>query len=82
MDVFGQEVFFDENGDPPVSYEVINWQLREGKVQHIAVGNFTTSANGNYELLINDEEIIWKTGNLVLKHIYNSSLFNTMYFVQ
>ncbi|XP_053356904.1 extracellular calcium-sensing receptor-like [Clarias gariepinus] len=31
VDPFGEVVFFDKNGDPPASYEVINWQLREGK---------------------------------------------------
>ncbi|XP_053478295.1 extracellular calcium-sensing receptor-like [Ictalurus furcatus] len=69
VDAFGEVVFFDKNGDPPASYEVINWQLREGQVQHISVGHFSTSANGKYELVINEDKIIWSTGNLTPKAV-------------
>ncbi|XP_058242942.1 extracellular calcium-sensing receptor-like [Hemibagrus wyckioides] len=31
VDAFGELVFFDKNGDPPASYEVINWQMRDGQ---------------------------------------------------
>uniref|UniRef100_A0AAX7SP00 G-protein coupled receptors family 3 profile domain-containing protein n=1 Tax=Astatotilapia calliptera TaxID=8154 RepID=A0AAX7SP00_ASTCA len=47
---FGDEVFFDENGDPPASYDIINWQLINGKVQHVTLGHFASAANGNYKL--------------------------------
>ncbi|XP_053534301.1 extracellular calcium-sensing receptor-like [Ictalurus punctatus] len=69
VDAFGEVVFFDKNGEPPASYEVINWQLREGQVQHISVGHFSTSANGKYELVINEDKIIWSTGNLTPKAV-------------
>ncbi|XP_036392203.1 extracellular calcium-sensing receptor-like [Megalops cyprinoides] len=59
---FGEAVFFDKNGDPPPSYEIINWQLREGEVQHVTVGHFGTSANASYELVIEEDSIIWNTG--------------------
>lgn len=66
MDALGEVVFFDKNGDPPASYEIINWQLREGQVQHIEVGHFSTSADGKYELVISEDRIVWRTGNLVV----------------
>ncbi|XP_046720769.1 extracellular calcium-sensing receptor [Silurus meridionalis] len=69
VDAFGEDVFFDQNGDPPASYEVINWQLRDGQVQHIGVGYFSTSAEGKYELVINEDRIVWRTGNLTPKAV-------------
>uniref|UniRef100_A0AAY5EY40 G-protein coupled receptors family 3 profile domain-containing protein n=1 Tax=Electrophorus electricus TaxID=8005 RepID=A0AAY5EY40_ELEEL len=57
VDTVGEKVFFDENGDPPVSYEVINWQMRDGIVQHIPVGHFSTSVNGTYELVITPKAV-------------------------
>uniref|UniRef100_UPI0037E96E37 extracellular calcium-sensing receptor-like n=1 Tax=Semicossyphus pulcher TaxID=241346 RepID=UPI0037E96E37 len=62
---FGDDVFFDVNGDPPASYDMINWQLRDGQVQHVTVGHFASAANGDYRLSFKEEEIVWKTGNKV-----------------
>ncbi|XP_049339700.1 extracellular calcium-sensing receptor-like [Astyanax mexicanus] len=64
VDQFGEEVYFDENGDPPATYELVNWQLIKGEVQHIPVGYFSPSANGKYDLVIYKDKIIWNTGNL------------------
>ncbi|KPP63517.1 extracellular calcium-sensing receptor-like, partial [Scleropages formosus] len=55
---FGETVFFDENGDPPPTYDIINWQLVGEKVEHVTVGYF--NADG---LHINEENIIWSTGS-------------------
>ena len=63
---FGEAVFFDKNGDPPPSYDIINWQLREGQVDHVTVGHFGSTSDGGYKLSIQEEDIVWGTGHMVL----------------
>uniref|UniRef100_A0A8C6KBV4 Olfactory receptor C family, n1 n=1 Tax=Nothobranchius furzeri TaxID=105023 RepID=A0A8C6KBV4_NOTFU len=65
MNQFGDYVFFDENGDPPASYDIINWQLENGQVRHVTLGHFASSANGEYRLSIQEERIVWRTGKNV-----------------
>ncbi|XP_014874227.1 extracellular calcium-sensing receptor-like [Poecilia latipinna] len=62
---FGDDVFFDENGNPPASYDVINWQLRNGQVQHVTLGHFTSTKNGEFTLSIQEDRIVWRTGQMV-----------------
>ncbi|XP_049581555.1 extracellular calcium-sensing receptor-like [Syngnathus scovelli] len=62
---FSDDVFFDQNGDPPASYDLINWQLRDGKVKHVTLGRFALADNGDYELSIQEEQIVWRTGKMV-----------------
>lgn len=62
---FGDKVFFDANGDPPASYDIINWQLIDGQVQHVALGQFASDDKGDYKLSIQAEEIVWRTGKQV-----------------
>ncbi|XP_056425692.1 extracellular calcium-sensing receptor-like [Hyla sarda] len=39
----GRQLFFDENGDPPAVYDIVNWQLSpEGKLQQVTVGSYDT----------------------------------------
>ncbi|KAI4815073.1 hypothetical protein KUCAC02_005239 [Chaenocephalus aceratus] len=60
---FGDNVFFDKNGDPPASYDLINWQLKNGQVQHVTVGHFSSAADK--ELSIQEERIVWREGKMV-----------------
>ncbi|XP_051254240.1 extracellular calcium-sensing receptor-like isoform X3 [Dicentrarchus labrax] len=62
---FGDDVFFDVNGDPPASYDIINWQLIDGQVQHVTLGHFASAANGDHKLSIKEEDIVWRTGKMV-----------------
>ncbi|XP_016411514.1 extracellular calcium-sensing receptor [Sinocyclocheilus rhinocerous] len=76
VDEYGENVFFDENGDPPASYEVINWQLRGGEVQHVIVGYFSTSTDGTYKLTVKEDKIHWNTGNLIPKAVCSDTCPN------
>uniref|UniRef100_A0A8C5HP31 Extracellular calcium-sensing receptor-like n=1 Tax=Gouania willdenowi TaxID=441366 RepID=A0A8C5HP31_GOUWI len=62
---FEDDVFFDENGDPPAAYELINWQLKDGQVQHVTLGHFLSTASGEYKLSIHEDDIVWRTGKKV-----------------
>uniref|UniRef100_A0A671U8S8 G-protein coupled receptors family 3 profile domain-containing protein n=1 Tax=Sparus aurata TaxID=8175 RepID=A0A671U8S8_SPAAU len=73
---FGDDVFFDVNGDPPASYDIINWQLIDGQVQHVTLGHFSSDANGNYRLSIQEEEIVWRTGKMVIVEVPTSVCSN------
>uniref|UniRef100_A0A8C6S5H8 G-protein coupled receptors family 3 profile domain-containing protein n=1 Tax=Neogobius melanostomus TaxID=47308 RepID=A0A8C6S5H8_9GOBI len=46
QNMFGDSVFFDASGNPPPFYDLINWQMSEGKVHHATVGHYT-SAEGD-----------------------------------
>uniref|UniRef100_A0A3Q1J5J8 Olfactory receptor C family, n1 n=1 Tax=Anabas testudineus TaxID=64144 RepID=A0A3Q1J5J8_ANATE len=62
---FGDNVFFDKNGDPPAYYDIINWQLINGQVRHVTVGHYASVANGAYKLIIQEDNIVWRTGKMV-----------------
>lgn len=69
---FGDHVFFDVNGDPPASYDIINWHLIDGQVQHVSLGYFASDDNGNYSLNIQEENIVWRTGKTVIMKAFVS----------
>ena len=68
---FGDDVFFNVNGDPPASYDIINWQLIDRQVQHVTLGHFASDVNGNYRLSIQEEEIVWRTGKMVIMDAFS-----------
>ncbi|KAM4687163.1 vomeronasal type-2 receptor 1-like [Rhinophrynus dorsalis] len=59
----GKEVFFDEHGDPPAVYDIINWQVGpKGDMDQIKVGSYDTAAPMGKEFTINASSIRWTTG--------------------
>nr|AEU17937.1 vomeronasal type 2 receptor [Plethodon shermani] len=57
-----EEVFFDENGDYLLGYDVLNWLYSGNQSQRaIRVGRFDPSASPGKEFVINESLITWNT---------------------
>lgn len=61
MNGFGDEITFDENGDPAAMYDLINWQLTaSGDIEFVTVGKFDEKAGaGRENLHIEEQKIVW-----------------------
>ncbi|XP_053479651.1 extracellular calcium-sensing receptor [Ictalurus furcatus] len=58
--VTGEDVYFDENGDPAARYELLNWQLdKDGKIVFVKVGFFDGSLQTHLQLSFNNISIAW-----------------------
>nr|XP_033487791.1 extracellular calcium-sensing receptor-like [Epinephelus lanceolatus] len=56
----GEEVYFNENGDPAAKYEIINWQPTEnGIVDFVTVGFYDASLPADKQLNLQNKSIIW-----------------------
>lgn len=56
----GEDVFFDNNGDPAAKYEIINWHLnKENQHEFVAVGHYDSSLTGHDHLFVNMTSIMW-----------------------
>ncbi|KAI4815080.1 hypothetical protein KUCAC02_005246 [Chaenocephalus aceratus] len=77
----GEEVYFNENGDPAAKYEIINWKPRENDiVEFVTVGFYDASLPANKQLLLQNESITWTQNSQQVKYrkitvVANYSLF-------
>ncbi|XP_059187330.1 extracellular calcium-sensing receptor-like [Centropristis striata] len=56
----GDEVYFNENGDPPAKYEIINWQPTENDiVDFVIVGLHDASLPADKQLILQNKSLIW-----------------------
>ncbi|XP_066540643.1 extracellular calcium-sensing receptor-like [Hoplias malabaricus] len=56
----GEEVYFDNNGDPAAKYEIINWQTsREQKHEFVTVGFYDSTFPAQNRLTINMASFVW-----------------------
>ncbi|XP_047248276.1 extracellular calcium-sensing receptor-like [Girardinichthys multiradiatus] len=56
----GEQVYFDQNGDPAATYELVNWQRNHaGDIVFITVGNYDASQPHWNQFNINNVNITW-----------------------
>ncbi|XP_053356728.1 extracellular calcium-sensing receptor-like [Clarias gariepinus] len=56
----GEDVHFDENGDPAARYELLNWQQsKDGKTVFVKVGFYDGSSQTHLQLSLNNISIAW-----------------------
>ncbi|XP_078524856.1 extracellular calcium-sensing receptor-like [Lissotriton helveticus] len=59
----GVKLFFNENGEVPAWYDIVNWQEGPGgALQYVTVGTYDSSAPDGHTLTINMTSIHWTTG--------------------
>ncbi|OCT90630.1 hypothetical protein XELAEV_18019247mg [Xenopus laevis] len=58
----GRELFFDENGDIPAIYDIVNWKLKsDGTMKQVKVGSYDTTAFFGQVFTINASAVSWGT---------------------
>ncbi|XP_035984764.1 extracellular calcium-sensing receptor-like [Fundulus heteroclitus] len=56
----GEQVYFDENGDPVATYELVNWQRNHaGGIVFMTVGKYDASQPNGNEFTMNNVNITW-----------------------
>ncbi|XP_015456299.3 extracellular calcium-sensing receptor-like [Astyanax mexicanus] len=59
----GEQVYFDDNGDPAGSYDIVNWQIGPGgKVDIVNVGSFDSSRGPDQDLQLDIQNVVWGGG--------------------
>ncbi|XP_034460707.1 extracellular calcium-sensing receptor-like [Hippoglossus hippoglossus] len=61
----GERVYFDGNGDPAATYELVNWQRnRAGDTVFVAVGSYDASLPSGKQFTMNGLNITWAAESL------------------
>lgn len=66
----GERVYFDENGDPAATYELVNWQRNQaGDTVFVAVGSYASLPNGE-QFTMNRINITWAAKSPKVSNVY------------
>ncbi|OCT66448.1 hypothetical protein XELAEV_18042697mg, partial [Xenopus laevis] len=60
----GEQIFFDQNGDVPISVDILNWQLfPNGSNQYVYIGSIDAGAPKGQQFSIQLNKILWNAGH-------------------
>ncbi|XP_018416487.1 PREDICTED: extracellular calcium-sensing receptor-like [Nanorana parkeri] len=60
----GREMVFDENGDPPATYDIVNWKINDnGVMGQVKVGSYDTTQTEGKTFNIDTSAVMWASGD-------------------
>ncbi|KAL7401107.1 hypothetical protein ABVT39_023014 [Epinephelus coioides] len=72
----GEEVYFNENGDPAAKYEIINWQPTDnGIADFVTVGFYDASLPADKQLNLQNKSLIWANNSQQVNHCNNYAVY-------
>ncbi|XP_039613546.1 extracellular calcium-sensing receptor-like [Polypterus senegalus] len=58
--IYGENIYFDRNGDPAAKYELVNWQMNNlGTVKFVKIGIYDASLPDGHQFIMNNIGIVW-----------------------
>ncbi|XP_029441472.1 vomeronasal type-2 receptor 1-like [Rhinatrema bivittatum] len=64
QNTMGREIFFDQKGNPPAAYDILNWHLPlSGSFSYVNIGHYDSGAAGSRDIKFNTSAIVWNEDN-------------------
>lgn len=77
----GENVFFDQDGDPAARYELVNWQKNEAKdTVFVTVGEYDATLPEGKQFAMNNVNIVWAGDNYSVGTITDWTCQSTKFY--